>query len=92
MSQKGHEAVQFRPWHFVTINHSSFTLGMGLFTNDYKCKEITMSKKANIQADIDKFLDDFLSSDRKEVYTTSRREDFSHQWREYEEENLCNFF
>ena len=51
-----------------------------------------MSKKANIQADIDKFLDDFLSSDRKEVYTTSRREDFSHQWIEYEEENLCNFF
>lgn len=38
-----------------------------------------MSKQAKIQADIDKFLDDFLSSDRKEVYTTSRRDDFSHQ-------------
>lgn len=51
-----------------------------------------MSKQARIQREIDRFLDGFLSDTREEVRTSSRREDFSSQWKEYEEENLCNFF
>lgn len=51
-----------------------------------------MSKSARIQRDIDHFLDGFLSDSREEARTTSRREDFSRQWNEYEEENLSNFF
>ena len=51
-----------------------------------------MSKQARIQRDIDRFLDGFLSSDREEVRTNTRREDFSSQWYEYEEEALSNFF
>ena len=51
-----------------------------------------MSKSAYIQRDIDRFLDGFLSSDRNKETYTSRREDFSRQWNEYEEENLSNFF
>lgn len=52
-----------------------------------------MSKSAYIQRDIDRFLDGFLSSDRNpETVPMSRREDFSSQWYEYEEESLSNFF
>ena len=53
-----------------------------------------MSKSARIQRDIDRFLDGFLSSDRntETVHTASRRDEFSRQWKEYEEENLSNFF
>lgn len=51
-----------------------------------------MSKQARIQRDIDRFLDGFLSDSREEVRTNTRREDFSSQWYEYEEEALFNFF
>lgn len=51
-----------------------------------------MSKQARIQRDIDRFLDGFLSDSREEVRTNTRREDFSSQWYEYEEEALSNFF
>ena len=51
-----------------------------------------MSKSAYIQRDIDRFLDGFLSDSREEVRTNTRREDFSSQWYEYEEESLSNFF
>lgn len=51
-----------------------------------------MSKQAYIQMDIDRFLDGFLSSDHNTETSNSRRDDFSRQWNEYEEENLSNFF
>ena len=48
--------------------------------------------KAQIQADINNFLDDFLSSsDSRRASRQTRRDDFSNQWYEYEEEYLYNF-
>lgn len=47
--------------------------------------------KTDIQKDIDRFLAGFLS-EKEDSHTTTRREDFSSQWYEYEEEVLCNFF
>lgn len=47
--------------------------------------------KADIKKDIDRFLDGFLS-EKENTHNTTRREDFSSQWYEYEEESLYNFF
>lgn len=51
-----------------------------------------MSKDVRIQIDIDRFLDGFLSDSREEAPTNTRRDEFSRQWYEYEEEALTNFF
>ena len=52
-----------------------------------------MSKQQYIQNDIDRFLDKFLStSESRRTSRPSRKEDFSSQWYEYEEEALSNFF
>lgn len=51
-----------------------------------------MSKKQYIQNDIDNFLDCFLStSESRRTSKPSRKEDFSSQWYDYEEEYSYNF-
>lgn len=51
-----------------------------------------MSKKQYIQNDIDNFLDRFLStSESRRTSKPSRKEDFSSQWYDYEEEYSYNF-
>lgn len=48
--------------------------------------------KAQIQADIDRFLDGFLSnSENRRKTATSRRSEFSIQWYALEEEYAYNF-
>lgn len=51
-----------------------------------------MSKTQYIQADIDRFLDDFLSDSKHDSTTRSRRDDFSSQWYDYEEEYAYNLY
>lgn len=51
-----------------------------------------MSKNQKIQSDINNFLDGFLStSDSRRMSRPTRKDDFSSQWYEYEEEYLYNF-
>ena len=51
-----------------------------------------MSKKQYIQNDIDNFLDCFLStSENRRTSKQSKKEDFSSQWYDYEEEYFYNF-
>lgn len=51
-----------------------------------------INNNIKIQADIDNFLDKFLSSsESRKTSRPSRRENFSSQWYDYEEEYSYNF-
>lgn len=51
-----------------------------------------MSKNQKIQQSNDRFLDRFLStSESRRTSKPSRKEDFSSQWYDYEEEYAYNF-
>lgn len=51
-----------------------------------------MNENYKIQADINKFLDDFLSkSESRRTSSETRREEFSSQWYTLEEEYAYNF-